>query len=267
MRSRTTPASKGTPAMMLRSPRFLLYELVALVLIAATPAIAASDDEPFDVAEIFFELNHTDGDLGLHGFVDGDAWKQLTIGRPKKSSLLQVTVQGRLKQQGMTELFFESAEPGFDELSPDQFFERFPEGTYVVKGVTLDGEKLKSEVEISHVMPAPAGNIEISGVSAAENCDADPLPAVSPPIVISWDPVTTSHPDIGADGDVEIAEYELVLEFEDGGLEMSVHLPPSVTAMEVPSAFIGLADSFKFEILARDVNGNRTAVESCFEVD
>jgi len=256
--------------MMLRTPRFLLNELVAFVLIGASPAMAIADDEPtFDIAEIFFELNHTDGDLGLHGFIDGDAWKRLKITGPGKQnrSLLNVAVQGRLKQQGLTELFFESAEPGFDELSPEQFLERFPEGTYEVGGVTLDGEKLESEVEISHVMPAPAGNIRISGVAAAENCDADPLPAVSPPIVISWDPVTTSHPEIGADGDVEIAEYELVLEFEDGGLEMSVQLPPSVTTMEIPSTFISLADSFKFEILARDVNGNRTAVESCFEVD
>ena len=144
--------------MMLRTPCFLLCELVALVLIAATPALAASDGEPFDVAEIFFELNDTDGDLGLHGFIDGDAWKRLTIEGPgrKNRSLLQVSVRGRLKQQGLTELFFESAEPGFDELSPEQFLERFPEGTYKVRGVTLDGEKLKSAVEISHVMPAPA---------------------------------------------------------------------------------------------------------------
>ena len=256
--------------MMFRTSCSLLNELVAFVLIAATPAIALAQDDPaFDIAEVFFELNHTDGDLGIHGQIDGDEWKRLSIDGPGKQnrSLLNIAVQGRLKQQGLTELFFESAEPGFDELSPEEFFERFPEGTYEVKGVTLDGEKMESEVEISHVMPAPAGNIRISGVAAAANCDVVPLPEVSPPIVIDWDPVTSSHPDVGTDGDVEIASYELVLEFEDGGLEMSVQLPPSVTAMEIPSTFIGLADSFKFEILARDENGNRTAVESCFEID
>ena len=256
--------------MMLRTSPLSFHELVAFVLIAATPAIASGGEKvPFDVAEIFFELNHTDGDLGIHGSIDGDAWRRLTIDGPGKHgrSLLNVAAQGRLKQQGLTEVFFESDEPGFDELSPEEFFERFEEGTYEVRGVTLDGEKLESEVEISHVLPAPAGNIRISGVAAAENCDAVPLPEVSPPIVIDWDPVTSSHPDIGADGAVAIANYEVVLEFEDGGPVMSVELPPSVTAIQIPSAFINLADSFKFEILARDENGNRTAVESCFDLD
>lgn len=255
---------------MLRTAPHGFHGFVAFALCAALPAVAIADEEAgFDVAEIFFELNHTDGDLGLHGFIDGDAWKRLRITGPEQRSrsLLDVAVKGRLKQQGLAELFFESAEPGFDELAPEDFFARFPEGTYEVEGVTLDGAKLESEIEISHVLPAPARNLSISGVSAAENCDADPLPQVSPPIVIDWDPVTTSHPEIGADGDVEIADYELVLEFEDGGLVMSVQLPPSVTEMEVPDTFIGLADSFKFEILARDENGNRTAVESCFELD
>ena len=47
--------------------RLLLAAVVALILMAGAPVGWADDDEiPFDEAEIFFELNNTDGDLGIH---------------------------------------------------------------------------------------------------------------------------------------------------------------------------------------------------------
>jgi hypothetical protein len=102
--------------------------------VAAPPAGAAGNDEnevviPFgEDTSLFFELNDTDGDLGIHAFIDGDAWKTLEIEGPNEREMLEIQVIGRLRRQGLTELFFESAEPSFDELSPKQFFLRFPEG-------------------------------------------------------------------------------------------------------------------------------------------
>lgn len=255
--------------------------LAALLLATGAPATWAAntnngngDDEdtdgkelPFDEAQLFFELNHTDGDLGIHGLVDGDAWKRLEIEDPNEREMLNVWLSGRLRKHGLTEIFFESAEPTFDELPPAKFFRRFPAGPYEISGVTLEGQELESVVEISHVMPAPPDDILLSGVAAAENCDADPLPQVSVPVTISWDPVTTSHPDVGASGKVNIAQYQLVVEREEPTLlVLSVDLPPEVTSFELPESFTALGDAFKFEILARDENGNRTAVESCFEL-
>jgi hypothetical protein len=48
----------------------LLIPVAALILGAAVPNSWADDDDdeeeiPFDEAEIFFELNNTDGDLGI----------------------------------------------------------------------------------------------------------------------------------------------------------------------------------------------------------
>ena len=43
--------------------------------------------------------------------------------------ILLLRASGRLARQGLTELFFESAEPPFDELPPTGFFRRFPEGS------------------------------------------------------------------------------------------------------------------------------------------
>jgi hypothetical protein len=247
---------------------------IALAISVGTPGDGASaqsprgkEEIPFDEASIFFELNDTDGDLGIHALVDGDAWKFLGIRDTNGRPMLGVSVKGILKKQGLTELFFESDEPSFDELTPEEFFERFPAGEYEISGRTLDGEKLESTVEVSQVMPAPPGNIQLSGVPAAENCDVVPLPAVATPVVIDWDPVVSSHPEIGETGAVEVAKYQLVVEREEPELlVLSVDLPSDVTSFEVPEDFTDLGEEFKFEIIVRAETGNQTAVESCFEL-
>ena len=229
---------------------------------------AGKECEPFDEARVFFELNDTDGDLGIHGLIDGDAWRNLQIVGPDGKQSLTVTAKGSLREHGLTEICFESDEPGFDELSPEEFFERFPEGEWTVEATTVDGECLRSVVTVSHVLPAPPGGITLNGEPAAEDCDAAELPSLSGPVVISWDPVTTSHPDIGASGDVEIAGYQLIVEREEPSLLVfSVDLPADVTSFEIPADFLALGEEFKFEIIARDTSGNQTAVESCFVVE
>ena len=132
-----------------------------LIALALSPAALADDHDeseeeiPFAVAEVFFELNNTDGDLGIHSLIDGDPWKRLSIEGADERRLLNIGVRGRLRRQGLTELFFESAEPPFDELPPARFFRRFPEGTYEIEGVTLEGLELESETMVTHAMPAP----------------------------------------------------------------------------------------------------------------
>jgi hypothetical protein len=176
-----------------------------------------------------------------------------------------------LRRQGLTEIFFESAEPSFDELAPDAFFRRFPEGEYEVEGVTLDDQELEGEVQVTHLLPARPANISISGVPAAEDCDAEDLPEVKKhkSVMISWDPVARSHPKLGRTNEkIEVVKYQVVVEREEPTLLVfSVDLPPDVTEIEVPAGFIALGDAFKFEILVREASGNQTAVESCFEIE
>ena len=38
--------------------------------------------QEFEEARSIFELNDTDGDLGIHGLIDGDAWRSLGIEGP-----------------------------------------------------------------------------------------------------------------------------------------------------------------------------------------
>lgn len=263
-----------------RSTWLLLAGAIALAFAVATPAgRARADDEdddedekketiPFEEAHLFFELNDTDGDLGIQGLIDGEAWRKLEIEDPAGRKILDVRAKGRLGRQGMTEVFFESDEPSFDELSPEDFFARFLAGEYEISGNTLEGEELESTTEVSHVMPAPPGNVVLSGVPAVANCDVVPLPSVETPVVIDWDPVMTSHPAIGEAGAIEIVKYTLVLEREEPELLIfSVELPPGVTQFEVPEDFTDLGEEFKFEIQVKAENGNQTVVESCFELE
>ena len=225
------------------------------------------EETPFDEARLFFELNDTDGDLGIHSLIDGDAWKRLEIDDPNDVRMLDVFVRGRLRKQGLTEVFFESAEPPFDELAPEKFFKRFPEGVYDFSGLTLEGQELDSEVTLSHVLAAPPENIRISDVPAAENCDADPLPSVSAPVTISWDAVTQSHPRSANRVPSKSSTTSSCSSARNRRCWCSAWscrlISPQFT---IPDDFIALGDAFKFEIIVKATNGNQTAVESCFEI-
>jgi hypothetical protein len=239
---------------------------------------------PFDESEIFFELNNTDGDLGIHALIDGEGWRRLAIEDPNERKMLDVMVKGRLQKQGLTEFFFESAEPTFDELDPADFFDRFPEGTYEIEGLTLEGEEMEGEAEVTHAMPAPP-QPTVNGEAFAEVCDdEDPdydATVTSPPVTIAWPAVTMSHPDpLGGGAGVqppiaiEIHNYEVVVEVEVEiapgetlDVKFSVILPPDETSMTVPAEFIALSDEFKYEVLAREESFNQTAIESCFVLE
>ncbi len=250
-----------------------------LALLGA-PAMADEHDEDeieWDVAEVFFELNNTDGDLGIHALIDGEPWKRLQIEDPHERRVFGAVARGRLRRQGVTEIFFESAEPTFDELAPEAFFRRFPEGTYEVEGITLEGDELESETEITHAMPAPPVPT-VNGIAAAEQCD-DEEPGYDAPVivadeyVIAWQPVTRTHPSLGHpmnSDDITIVNYQVVVEAEletpDGEFTtvFSVVLPPDVTEMTVPEQFMDQSETFKYEVLAREASWNQTAIESCF---
>lgn len=250
---------------MIRPTQILLRLMpcaATALLLGIAPATASNHEEarPFGEAQLFFELNNTDGDLGIHAKIDGDPWKQLWIMTPDESVLLSVTARGNLRRQGMTEIAFESAEPPFSELAPKDFLKRFPEGTYEVEAIMLDGGELESDVEISHVLPAPPQFLGPAGPCS------NPV-AVTAPITIAWNPVTQSHPTIGRPGvAVEVERYEVAFEVVGGDLKFFAELPPDVTSIDVPELFTEEPGVIKFEVLVKAADGNRTAEERCVRV-
>ncbi len=229
----------------------------------------AEVDIPFDEAELFFELNDTDGDLGIHAKIDGDEWKRLEIEDVNERRMLKIRVQGRLKRQGLTEIFFESAEPTFDELDPADFFNRFPQGIYEIEGLTLDDEERESEVYLSHVIPAAPADVTVNGLLASEDCD-EGMPVVSAPVTLKWGSVTGSHDELGIEGDVEVRYYEVVVEVDETDFKATSIVPAEITEWTIAdNDFFDLSEEgeYKFEILVRAETGNKSAMESCFEIE
>ena len=206
-----------------------LIAVAALTLeIDVSKSWADEHEIPFDEAKVFVELNDTDGDLGFHALIDGEAWKLLNIVDPNDVVLLEIQNAGSLRQQGLTELSFESVEPSFDELSPESFFDRFPEGEYEISGLSIDGGAMRGATDLTHVMPAPP--IILSPIPA--DCDS-PTAVERGDLTITWEAVTTSHPMIGKDDqNIKIVGYEVFVEREGPTPShsqvpfTSIHLPP-----------------------------------------
>ncbi len=248
--------------------------LVAMVAIMSAPTLAIADDDEleFDEAFVYFELNDTDGDLGIHGKVDGDAWKKVAIEGPNDRKLLDIKAKSGIRRQGLTELFFESAEPTFDELDPEVFFNRFPEGEYEWEGVTLDGEEIEGEVFLSHVIPAAPVVLEVGGQTGNPGFDEDEGDKVcwedvetDGGVVIVWEEVTQSHfqkwnvdPQprllyeeekipLGVDGPIDVVYYEFVAEIDDTEYKSTALIPAGITEWTVPEEFIELAEGLMVE--------------------
>ncbi len=234
------------------------------------------DDElEFEDAAVYLELNNTDGDLGIHGLVDGDEWSEITLEDPTGRALIEIANYGSVAIQGLTELFFESAEPTFDNLNPDDFFARFPEGTYEWSGVTIEGEEIESEVELSHKIPA-APTVYVNG-TALEGCDEAPFISAnaSGTYTVSWDEVTMRHPVLGSrpgTADVEVDLYQFVLERDEQvvfgeevpELAVTMNLDSEVFHVELPAAMISVGQEVKNEVLTRSEEGNQSATELCW---
>ena len=133
----------------------VLFAAAAIAISAsATASWAGHEVIEFDEADLFLEENTTDGDLGLHFKVDGEGWNRLILTTARYSKLLDVRVHGNLGREiGLTEIFSESAEPGFDELPREDFLKLFPEGDYKFFGRTLEGDWLVGIPTLTHDIP------------------------------------------------------------------------------------------------------------------
>lgn len=236
--------------------------LCGLALIAALAATADADEEqPFAEARVLLQLNDTDGDLGFHARIDGEPWKRLVIESPDEVVLFDLRLRSSLRRQGLTEIAFESAEPTFDELDPEVFFSRFPEGEYEIEGIGFDGVEYESISELSHLIPAAPANLAVSGTPAPGDCDGE-IPVAADPIVISWDPVTESHAELGEPGEIEVDSYEVAIEAET--VDYTIDLEADVTSVTLASGAIPSGEEVKYQVLVREGEGNETSSESCF---
>lgn len=90
----------------------LVSATLALLWMGAGPAQAAE----FSRSRIFVEFNQTANDLGYHVSLDGEDWTRLAISNPSGKKIFEVQGRAAYKLLGMTELFFEGAEPNLDDF-------------------------------------------------------------------------------------------------------------------------------------------------------
>jgi hypothetical protein len=219
-----------------------VFAAVAMALLGLAPASVGG--APFPIAKIYFEYNSTANDLGVHVALDAEDWKTVEIVHPNGQKIFQVKGGGGWGQLGMTELFFEGAEPSLDEFPLEDLLALFPEGKYTFNGVKVDGHDLKSHPRLSHAIPAgPIVDSDVNGDN----------------IVISWEPVT-APPDGFPDRPIAIVGYQVLVD------PFQVTLPASASSVTLPVEFVqSLASGdHPFEVLAIEASGNQTITEGSF---
>lgn len=192
---------------------------------------------PFSKLKMFLEFNSTDDDLGVQLLLDGDDWQRIEGRDPRGREFVEVEAGGRLRELGITELFWESAEP-----SPAEVLATIPAGTYNYSGTTVDGERLVGSATLSHTLPtAPRFSPQDGAIVDATN------------FVITWQPIAG------------LASFQVIVADETAGREMVVDLAPNVTSLRVPTEFARPGVPYKIEVLAVASNGNKTITEATIQ--
>ena len=242
--------------MMKQTSLYFLSAPVLAVVLGSAPWNSVDDDPAeeieLDEAAVFIEFNSTDGDFGIQFFWDGEPWRRMKVEDEDDRTVLRVQAAQNVAAQGLTEGFFESAEPPTSVLNMQQFFARFPEGEYEFEGRTLNGEELEGETEFTHVLPAPPSNLWPT--------DGDEVDHTLP-LVVSFDAVTQD-----LDGNPLSPElYEVVVETDSRDFSIVVDGDDPAPSVTIPPEFLDPATEYKFEVIVQEESGNRTISETEFE--
>src|ERR687887_125754 len=123
---------------------------------------ASKDTIPLEESKLIIEHNAKDKDTGFQGFIDSeDGWKRITVTDPNGKKVLDFSPEDNLGKLGLTELFFESAEPENADVPISELLKTLPEGNYTFSGFTAESAEgngtLIGTATFSHDIPeAPA---------------------------------------------------------------------------------------------------------------
>lgn len=234
--------------------------ITALTLAIAIPVAWAHDrDKRQDVVELGdarmkFEINATDDDGGIQVFIDADPWKRMKIFDPDGNMIFRATASGSIGQQGGTELFFESGEPEFSELTLDELLERFPEGEYQFRGKGLEGERLVGTATLTHNIPdGPRLVFPLEGDSLQDPNNT----------TVMWETV-------GPANGSSIIAYQVIVEDPESSfpaipkIVLDVMMPATATSLIVPPGFLLPDTEYEWEVLAIEESGNQTLSSAFF---
>ena len=209
------------------------------------PAAAPGGVAQLSIAKIYWEYNASANDLGVHVSLDGEDWKVLRIKRPDNKTIFEVKGKGAYQQLGMTELFFEGAEPNLNGFPLAELLAKFPEGEYDFEGLTVDGDLIEGEADFTHAIP---NGPQVSTQQGPNNL-----------LRINWTDVTA--PPAGfPNRPIVISGYQVIV----GSFQLT--LPASANSVTVPAEFVAAMQPGvqPFEVLAIEQGGNQTLTEGTF---
>lgn len=244
----------GAIASLARSA--VLPAMLALVGGAFAPAAIAQSPVvvPLKDARMKIELNATDRDVGIQLFIDADPWRRMDVFDPNGAVVFSSITSGRVGLQGGTELFLESAEPNFNQLSLAAFLDRFPAGDYRIQGEGFAGEILLGSARFTHNIPqgpqllSPGEDTEVNPDTTVVRWARVPPPNGSP--IVGYQ-VLVVKPDSG------VAALPKII--------LDVMMPATATSMAVPAGFLLPGSAYEWEVLAIESGGNQTLSVGHFE--
>jgi hypothetical protein len=209
--------------------RNVLLWSASAVLILAGGAPDATGDAPcgdLDECRVLIEINSSDGDIGFHVLLDAEGWWKARIDDPEGQTIFQEHPNRELRDQKLTENFFESAEPVCEERLKEEeddevvtlaeFLERFASGPYDFEVKLEGGERLSGTTILTHNIPAAPAEVDFDGS------------------VISWEygddlgECTTLPDGFTVAPEEDIVGYDVVLEPEAealSGFKFTVQVP------------------------------------------
>ncbi len=203
---------------------------------------------------MFIEYNSTDEDNGLQFFWDSDGFTRMMVFNASGKKVLDIETKKNVRDQGLTEVAIESVEPDESDQTQEEFFARFPEGTYKFWGRSIEGSWLYGEAEFTHELANPV----------AINLSDWPT--------IMWTPNGGADV-VGYEVVVEMVVKEVVEDGEERVFKQTTTLPEFVEQLTVSDEFVRLigfyegsedwqVEELKVEILADEESGNRTITEA-----
>jgi hypothetical protein len=243
--------------------------IAALTLVGAVAAPASAQQDPqapgdrlggkgpvvqVKDARIKFEINSTDEDGGIQVFLDSDPWESMSIFDPEGNRVYTTSTRGNVGQLGGTELFLETGEPPFSELSLEELLELFPEGEYQFRGRGIEGETFVGSAQLTHNLP--------DGPTLVGPLEGGP-PQNPGNTTVTWEPVESAN-------DSPIIGYQVLVVQPNTGLTalpkiiLDVMMPSTATSMAVPPGFLQPNTEYEWEVLAIEQGGNQTLSSSFF---
>jgi hypothetical protein len=221
-----------------------------------------SEGKEWDEFKVFIEICGTDEDAGLKLLLGGEPWQSARILAPNGGLIYRLGPR-LLGDVGSGTVFLESAEPPFEELPLDEFLDRFPEGEYVARGVTLEGDRLIGTAVLTHDLPA--------GPLIRSHEDDEVVELTGGNLLVTWEPVTRDFRG-GVLGSA-IVGYILTVTYDDEILGETVEreltidvIPPDTFSAEIPADFFKPDTEVQIEVAAREESGNRTSKEMFIHV-